>query len=203
MAVDDVIRESMSAVMDGEASEMDLARVLKAVESSSDARAYWQRLQGAQTLLKTGAMPLSIYISEGVLANVSSAHGGRRQPGPLTSLAVAASVTLAVVFGGQQLLQTNDANLPIAQVPGGVMTVQGGTPVQARYGAPPQMQAVAPTPTVNVAGRSSTNKVYEQLARERFERYGFEHAHQTAALQPNSLVPFARVPTIRAHSPSP
>ena len=192
MAVDQVIREAMSAVMDGEASEMDLARVFKAIDVDPDARAHWQRLQVSTSLLKTGALPSAVDVSTGVRAALEAEKPQTRQLGPLASLAVAASVTLAVVFGGQFMLEGGATPAPtIAQVPGGVMALQGGMPVQARYSAAPQAQ---PSPRqVDVAGRSTTAKVYEQLARERFERYGVEHAQMTAALQPNGLVPFARV----------
>jgi len=193
MVGDDLIRESMSAVMDGEGSDIDIARVLKAVDSDPSMRAYWQRLQGSQAFLQSGVAPGSIDVSEGVRAVLVGDKPMKQQPSPLVSLAVAASVTLAVMIGGQQLLQGRDVVNPIAQVPGGVMPMQGAAPIQARYGLEPQGQAVSARPS-KTADRSATSRVYEQLARERFERYGFSHAQKTAALQPNAVVPFARVP---------
>jgi len=99
-----------------------------------------------------------------------------------------------VVFGGQQLLQDEAIGTPLAQVPGGVMPIQGAMPIQARFGSQPQVQSPARQSMVATPVRSNTSKAYEQLARERFERFGVEHAQMTGAMQPNGLVPFARVP---------
>lgn len=191
MAVADAIRESMSAVMDGEGSEMDLARVLKAVEDDPDARAYWQRLQCNRTVLRTGAPDISIDVSAGVRAALTTTPVRQRRVGPLGSLAVAASVTMAVVFGGQ-LMVNDGVSSPATQVPGVVVPVAGAVPVQARYGVAPASQPARRQ--VNVAATPSVSKVYEQLARERFVRYGIEHAESTAAIQPNVFVPYARIP---------
>jgi len=57
MGLDDAVREAMSAVMDGEANSMDLARVLRAVRNEAEARQYWQRLQVASAVLKTARLP--------------------------------------------------------------------------------------------------------------------------------------------------
>ncbi len=204
MAVADAIRESMSAVMDGEGTEMDLARVLKAVEDDADARAHWQRLQRSRSVLVSGSAGLNIDVSAGVREALSTASAPRaRRVGPLGSLAVAASVTFAVVFGGQMLVG-HDAPIPSAQVPGGVVAM-GGAPIQASYGSSYSnaSNGYNSTPTVqpkarqvNIANTPTVSRVYEQLARERFHRYAQEHAHSTAALQPNALVPFARVPNV-------
>ena len=194
MAVADAIRESMSAVMDGEGTEMDLARVLKAVEEDPAARDHWQRLQRSGYAQRTGSSGSSVDISVSVQAALANAGSHRkvRRVGPMGSLAVAASVTFAVVFGGQMLVGS-DSPVPTAQVPGGVIALQGGAPVQASFGT--RSMATQPQQRqVNVAATPSVSKVYEQLARERFSRYATEHAQSTAALQPNAIVPYARVP---------
>ena len=194
MAVDDMIREAMSAVMDGEASEMDLARVLKAVDSDPESRAYWLRLQQSASVLRTGQLPSSIDVSAAVRSALTQSGSAQRSLGPLSSFAVAASVALAVVFGGQHLLANDPAGAPLAQVPGGVMPIQGAFPVQARFGAQPAVQTPARQVPASAPIRTTTSKRYEQLAKEQFERFGLEHAQMTAAMQPNGLVPFARVP---------
>lgn len=191
MALADAIRESMSTVIDGEGSELDVARVLKAVEENPEARAHWQRLQQQRHVLQTGRPVPTIDVSGGVRAALETQVSSRRRVGPLGSLAVAASVTFAVVFGGQQLAST-DVTAPVNQLPGGVVSISGGVPVQARYGAAPVAQPQ--TRQADVAVRPAVSKVYEQLARERFERFGTEHAQSTAGIQPNALVPYARIP---------
>jgi len=195
MTVDGAIKEAMSAVMDGEASEMDLARVLKAIDCDHQARDYWQRLQQGASVLRTGQLPPSIDVSSQVMSELAKSRAAHRSLGPVSSFAVAASVTLAVVFGGQYFLEGGAADTPVTQVPGGVMPIEGAMPVQARFGAPPAVQLPARQVPGTTPQRAITSKVYEQLAKERFERFGIEHAQMTAATQPNGLVPFARVPS--------
>ena len=195
MTVADAIKESMSAVIDGEGSDLDIARVLKAVEENPEARVHWQRIQQARGLLRTGQLERNIDVSHAVRESLKS-QPRRRQLGPLGSLAVAASVTFAMVLGGQTLLGQSplgSAANPIATaVPGGVVPIPGAAPVQARFGAPkPADFSRAP---ITKAADSGSSAIYDQLARERFERYAQAHARSTANLQPNVVVPFARVP---------
>jgi hypothetical protein len=101
-----------------------------------------------------------------------------------------------MVLGGQTLLGQSplgSAANPIATaVPGGVVPIPGAAPVQARFGAPkPADLSRAP---ITKAADSGSSAIYDQLARERFERYAQAHARSTANLQPNVVVPFARVP---------
>jgi sigma-E factor negative regulatory protein RseA len=195
MAIADAMKESMSAVIDGEGSELDIARVLKAVDEDPEARAHWQRIQQTRSLLRTGQIERQIDVSQAVRQSLES-QPRRRPLGPLGSLAVAASVTFAMVLGGQAMVghsPLGSAASPIATaVPGGVVPIPGAAPVQARFGAPnPTMPTRSPATKTAPSGSSA---IYNQLARERFERYAQEHARSTANFQPNSLVPFARLP---------
>ena len=195
MTVADAIKESMSAVIDGEGSDLDIERVLKAVEENPEARVHWQRIQQARGLLRTGQLERNIDVSHAVRESLKS-QPRRRQLGPIGSLAVAASVTFAMVLGGRTLLGQSplgSAANPIATaVPGGVVPIPGAAPVQARFGAPnPADLSRAP---ITKAADSGSSAIYDQLARERFERYAQAHARSTANFQPTSLVPFARLP---------
>jgi len=192
MAVADAIRESMSAVIDDEGSEMDLARVLKAVAEDPEARAFWQRLQRSRSALQTGFSGSGVDVSAAVQETIACQPSPRRRAGPFASLAAAASVTVAVVFGGQQLTGS-DAVGPVTQLPGGIVPVSGAAPVQARFGAAPTAAGGSPSRQLGVATGPSVTQVYEQLARDRFERFGAEHAEATSGLQPNRFVPFARL----------
>ncbi len=189
MTAADTVKESMSAVMDGEANEMDLARVLRAAAEEPSSRSDWLRHHQQRAAL-LGQAQVKIDISQRVqmaLKDNAKQHNRRH---PMTGFAVAASVTLAVVFGGQQLLNGPSADV-FKQLPGGVVPIQGAAPVQASYGAP-----IAAQP-MNTSSRSAPTRnqvLYEQLARERFYRYSTEHAQATAALQPNHLIPYARIP---------
>ena len=192
MGLDDAVKEAMSAVMDGEANSMDLARVLRAVRSEPEARQYWQRLQVTSAVLKTGQTPMAIDISEAVLEAIEQVPAKRRV-GPLGSMAVAASVTFAVVFGGQ-LLQNQDPELPLATVPGVVVPIQGAAPVQASYGVGTPATSSVANGAARVVPNPAVDNLYDRLAREHFLRFGRQHAEQSAGIQPNASIAHARVP---------
>lgn len=192
MGLDDAVRESMSAVMDGEASSMDFARVLRAVRSESEAREYWQRLQITSGVLRTGQAPMAIDVSDAVLETIEQTPTKRRV-GPLGSMAVAASVTFALVFGGQ-LLQDQEAGLPLATVPGVVVPIQGAAPVQASYGGEMPATSSPAKETRRVVSKPAVDDLYGRLAREQFLRFGRQHAEQSAGIQPNASIAHARVP---------
>ena len=198
MTVTDAIRESMSAVMDGEGSELDVARVLKAVETDPEARDHWRRLQRAGSLLRTGQVGPALDVSDAVREAVAKPAGSARRLGPLGSLAVAASVTFAVVLGGQSLIgQTPFSSVapPVATtVPGGIVPIPGAAPVQARFGVNSVPTRASSEIAESPRGVQGAAKIYDQLARDRFLRYAGEHARATAHLQPNAHVPFARAP---------
>lgn len=192
MGLDDAVKEAMSAVMDGEANSMDLARVLRAVRNEPEARQYWQRLQVTSAALKTGRAPMAIDISEAVLEAIEQVPPKRRV-GPLGSMAVAASVTFALVFGGQ-LLQSQDSGLPVATVPGVVVPIQGAAPVQASYGVGMPATSSVANGAARVVPNPAVDNLYDRLAREHFLRFGRQHAEQSAGIQPNASIAHARVP---------
>ena len=192
MGLDDAVKEAMSAVMDGEANSMDLARVLRAVRNEPEARQYWQRLQVTSAVLKTGQTPMAIDISEAVLEAIEQVPAKRRV-GPLGSMAVAASVTFALVFGGQ-LLQNQDPELPLATVPGVVVPIQGAAPVQASYGVGMPATSSVANGAARVVPNPAVDNLYDRLAREHFLRFGRQHAEQSAGIQPNASIAHARVP---------
>lgn len=197
MTLTDSVREAMSAVMDGEGSDLDVARVLKEVEENPEARAYWARLQRSRGALRSGQTEPDIDVSAGVREALAAPANAPRRVGPLGSLAVAASVTFAVVFGGQSLLGPASAPaIPggvVTNVPGEVVPVAGAAPVQARFGINNPTRYPEQRPATEMVSESTAD-IYNQLARDRFERYSGEHARSTARLQPNLFVPFTRAP---------
>ncbi|HBQ41234.1 MAG TPA: hypothetical protein DD808_11780, partial [Halieaceae bacterium] len=106
------LRESLSALMDDEATELELHRVLGELESDGALRQTWVRYQLARSAM--AGQPVSharLDISRSVSAAIAAEAGAKtsrsgvreRWLRPLASLAVAASVTAVVVLGGQQL----------------------------------------------------------------------------------------------------
>ena len=136
-----------------------------------------------------------------ISARVRDELGGQAQGGsafrqrwlrPLSSVAVAASVTVAVVFGGQQLAQLENGSydgqaIASSVSPVGMVNSLGATSVQASYGTRSSVPVLQP----------ATHTAYQELARQRLQKYMQEHAEHAALNSPNGLVPFARVPRIQ------
>lgn len=103
----EALDESMSAVMDGEAGELELRRVLAAAGEDAQARARWARYQLARDVMHRQSVLPGLDLSAAVAAidaepaaaaapvAAPRARGWQR----LGRFAVAASVTLAVLAG--------------------------------------------------------------------------------------------------------
>jgi sigma-E factor negative regulatory protein RseA len=196
--MNDKMRESLSALLDDEANELELERVLAHVEDE-ELRAAWLRYNLARQ--STGAhemahfsLDVSGQVRAAIDAEKSTATGGlRRMLRPLASLGVAASVAATVVIGGQQLAGVRGAdpygaNITVAANPSPVSMVNnlGAVPVQATYG----------TRSIPVL-QPATRTAYQKLARQRMGKYMQQHAEHAALNSPQGLIPFARVPRIK------
>lgn len=195
------LRESLSALLDDEANELELARLLNQIGGDDELRSVWVRYNAARAasagqpvadLTLDVSRRVSAAIAAEVTANAPIAGTWQRLLRPVGSFAVAASVAATVVFGGQQLFQAGDGNpdfagsLPAAGVsPVGFVNSVGAMPVRASYGT-------QPIPQLQPAARTA----YKELARKRMEQYMQEHAGHAALNSPQGLVPYARVPYI-------
>ncbi|MDA8678660.1 sigma-E factor negative regulatory protein, partial [Luminiphilus sp.] len=84
--------ETLSAVMDGEADELELRRMLDATSSDPELRAKWRRQQMVRELLQTRHISQpDIEVSAAVKETLTGGNSALRNP--LWSMAVAASVT--------------------------------------------------------------------------------------------------------------
>lgn len=196
--------ESLSALMDDEANELELERVLSQVSGDGELRQIWKRYNLIQHVVQSH--PLT-HLDWDISLRVQSALAGSKMGGreialsgfrqrmlrPLISLGVAASVTVTVVFGGQQIAQLGiadpyrlDGPVAASSSPVGMLNSLGATAVQASYGT----QAI---PVL----RPATRTAYQELAQQRLRKYMQQHAEQAALNSPQGLVPFARVPQIR------
>lgn len=190
------LRESLSALMDDEANELEVRRLLGQLGEDEELRQTWIRYNLARSVISGQpvgrlSMDISQQVSAAVAAEGAPASGvWQRMTRPLASFAVAASVMTVVVLGGQQLYQASapDAAAPVAAT--GVSAVGfvnslGAVPLRASYGN----QAI---PELEPAARTA----YRELARQRMYLYMQEHAEHAALNSPQGLIPFARVPHI-------
>ena len=189
-------KESLSVLMDGEANDLDMARALRGVAGSDELRAYWQRQQliresMAGQLASTG----EIDVSEAVRTTISSEK--RRYANPLMSMAVAASVTVAVVLGGQQAMVFNETPVNPITAPGAIVQVPGTGAVQASFADSQVMQprTVATPASVTTVDPYSNRASYNRLADERFESLLKVHNTTSSAASITPLVSRSVDPT--------
>ncbi len=193
------LRESLSAIMDNEADELELQRVLKQIGDDAELRQTWVRYNAASAVVSGQGigslhMDVSARVASAIREEAARPSLRERLARPIASFAVAASVAATVVIGGQQLAQISSGEDPYgsqAIAAGGASTVGlvnslGATPVQASYGN----QSV---PVLQPATRTA----YKELARQRMDMYMQEHAEHAALNSPQGLIPYARVPQIR------
>jgi len=117
--------ESLSALMDGESSEFEARRILKATTQNSDLADTWRRYHLMQSVLKGQQVTNLVDISAGVMAAIDAQEQTSSEKNEIeakpkwhwwqgaSSMAAAASVTLAVLIGVQQFsTQTSDLVSP-------------------------------------------------------------------------------------------
>jgi sigma-E factor negative regulatory protein RseA len=195
------MRESLSALLDDEANEMELQRLLQSADDD-ELRHIWGRYNIARDVASGQQLAhLNLDVSKRVQSALAETRASDLMPlrsfkqrvlRPLTSLAVAASVAATVVVGGQQLAQVGESThggeraFAVSASPVGMVNSLGATTVQASYGTR-ALPVLLP----------ATRTAYEQLARQRMGRYMQEHAEHAALNSPQGLIPFARVPQIR------
>lgn len=201
--MNDSMGESLSALMDDEANELEFERVLSQVASDPQLRQAWMRYNLARHTVHSEqlahcdwdiSMRVQSALTASPLGGASSRLTGLKQRfvRPLISVGVAASVALTVVIGGQQLAGL-DANsfesrpsVAADASPVGLLNSVGATPMRANFGMQPIPLMQPATPTA-----------YDAMAQQRLRRYMQEHAEQAALNSPQGLIPFARVPEIR------
>jgi sigma-E factor negative regulatory protein RseA len=192
------LRESLSALMDDEANELEVERLLSQIGDNAELRQTWiryHRVRGSLSgqVQSSAGIDISARVRSAIDGDTTAPEAtlGERLWRPVASFAVAASVAATVVLGGQQLVQLSgdeyqDRSTYASNVsPVGLVNAVGATPVRASFGT-------RPVPVLQPA----TNEAYRQLARQRLKHYSQQHAEQAALNTPQGLIPFARVPRI-------
>lgn len=201
MTAEDKDREALSALMDGEAQELELRRVLDSISSDPSLRERWRRQQQVRELLQGQRNVSDVDVSTRVREVLDTKRPVRRNP--IWSMAVAASVTLAVVMGGQQLLIPSSGVTPasvVSELGGAVVPVLGAQPVQASLGARALPASNRQATEIQTTGQSVA-AVYERLARDRYHRLNGRHAASAAHSHPAPYISYARVPELKLEAP--
>jgi sigma-E factor negative regulatory protein RseA len=188
--------EALSALMDGELQDLELRRTLGRVSEDASLRARWQRHQQISEALQSKRVSApSIDVSSSVMASLEGKPSLSRNP--MWSVAIAASVTIAVVMGGQQLLTPSagvSSSPLISDIGGGVVPVMGAQPVQASLGAKSIPVTSRPSQDSTMVPED-VSAVYERLARDRYRRLNPRHAQAAALSHPAPYISYVRAPT--------
>ncbi|WP_237065583.1 sigma-E factor negative regulatory protein [Microbulbifer guangxiensis] len=176
---EDRLNESLSALMDGEASELELQRLLKSSATDSESGQRWSRYQLAASVMRGDSVArpdsdLAARISAAVAREeplqqaapdraVAANDAGARWRQMLSRGAVAATVAFAAILGVQQVSQ-----------PGSAPGVNTAPELVAEAERPVQQPALQPSPqpsSIYVPG-PSTRAVSTASPRVMFEPRG-------------------------------
>ncbi|GIZ11140.1 sigma-E factor negative regulatory protein [Pseudomonas sp. NCCP-436] len=185
----ETLRESLSAVMDNEADELELRRVLAASEDD-ELRSTWSRYQLARAAMHRELLVPQLDIASAVSAALADeAVPVRKTPvwRQVGRVAVAASVTVAVLAGVRFYNQDEFSGVQLAQ--------QDVAPVISA----PQVQGPA-----LLAGYSRTAEEADQAAEKgslswhehRLPDYLRQHAQQGVVGASESALPYARAASL-------
>ncbi|SEP88652.1 anti sigma-E protein, RseA [Azotobacter beijerinckii] len=193
----EALYESLSAVMDDEADELELHRVLAAGRDDAEFRATWARYQLARAAMHKELLEPRLDIAASVSAALSmedtpkvkienTPKARRFSWGMIGRIAVAASVTVAVLAGVRLYNQSERAGAEMAQQstqPSLPIPQAHGTPVLAGYteGAE-QPQASSPSEAEQDANWHE----------KRLPAYIRQHAQQSTVNGTESTLPYAR-----------
>lgn len=189
----EALQESLSAVMDNEADELELRRVLNAVDEV-ETRETWARYQIARAAMHKELLLPRLDIAAAVSAALADeAVPAKASRGPWRSLgrlAVAASVTVAVLAG--LLCQLDTCDLVLV--------------VQANTGQPTLATPQVKGPAV-LAGYNESSEATGPMANgvlqgqpgwhdQRLPSYLRQHAQQAALKGTESALPYARAASL-------
>lgn len=182
------IRESLSALMDGEASELDVRRLLR--EDSDELSALWTRYHQQRGALHNerefSGMDVSGAVRTALVAELPYRQWLGDWRKPLGGLAVAASVAALVVFGLGGGKSPADLQLASSQ--------QNADQGNRVYLSAP---AAVATGTVNASTTSAQvprlQTVNDEQSRQRFERLLQQHTERAAVNSGQGMVTYARL----------
>ncbi|MHA6492833.1 sigma-E factor negative regulatory protein [Pseudomonas borbori] len=191
----ETLQESLSAVMDNEADELELRRVLGASDSA-EVRATWSRYQIARAVMHKELLEPRLDIASAVsvaLAEEAAPAVEKATQGPwrtFSRLAVAASVTVAVLAGVRLYNQDDVAGAQMAQQaaqPSLVAPQVQGPAMLAGFSSGAELEQ-AP---------ASGNQIQPSWHEQRLPAYLRQHAQQ-AAMNGKSALPYARAASMES-----
>lgn len=190
------MNESLSALLDGEADELEIRRLLNRMDET-ELQQQWQRHQMLGALMRDEPMG-DLDLTQGINAGIDgidvlqttedkrSAETASAQPWfkSLTSAAIAASVTLAVLIG----VRSMDVDSPAGPE---VLVEQSGQPAIQTQGAQEQViQQLVNNSAESEAGISAQDL---QKSQQQLQEYVLKQSDNPGLQPDNGVKPFARV----------
>jgi sigma-E factor negative regulatory protein RseA len=200
------LAEALSALMDGEATDIETRRVLKALSSSEDPQAQrlrekWQRYQTVSSIAQGGdvsnidisssialAIEQEATLSKGLTSTILGASG---------RFAVAASVALIAILGVQQInqpLNLSDENSSFAQI--------DETPLDDYAGPVNQYPAGWFLPEDTQVQVVSSELYSEKEVRAYLRSIVNKHSSNTPYIGSQGILPYARLEQLSPAKPS-
>lgn len=186
------LRESISALIDGEADELELRRVLANVETQ-EVRETWRSYHLQRDMLSGGDMrfahiDISLSVQTALEAEALPAAVGSRWWRPLASVAVAASVAAVVVVSARGLNSSgNDAAVAQSNI-----SAAGVFPVGS-FSSPVSNVAVGAAMMSSPAFAQPAALDPDQFARQRLQQYLLRHTERAALNNGQGVISFSKV----------
>lgn len=208
--------EELSALMDGEASELEVRRVLGNLEQDQALCQKWARYQLTSSILKGEtqgramhwrSVDLSARVAQALevepVLNVASTAGKRAGAAwlrPLANVAVAASVSAVVILGWQGYQgRTQAVSGPVALTVSSATGVSAGMPM-AGNGLMPVSQGSSPVRSVSAIPRQDIIR-YNPDVDDQLNEYLISHSSNAAMHTANGVAPYARVVALKPVKP--
>lgn len=215
------LNESLSALMDGEVSELELQRILKSSAASEELGERWSRYQLAASVMRreqispvdsglsasiAAAIDLEEPLSQGENSATVSASGlvNSRWWRPLSRGAVAATVAFAAILGVQQIADTQQNSVQgidqVAEIERPAQPVVQSAPQPSGFYVPaPSTRSVStatprfvPEQRGGVVGQAVIQQAPTPELMRHLNRVMIQHSEQAAHVGSQGMVPFAR-----------
>ncbi|SMF35783.1 anti sigma-E protein, RseA [Alteromonadaceae bacterium Bs31] len=209
------VAESISALLDDQAHDLDLLRVLKEANTDDSVRSTWQRYHMVSSLIRKDATStLTMDISEQVSASIAEepSHALKQKPSrsrwlnPLAKTSIAATVAFGFLVGVQQYTDfdtANPANADLAESEPFVAPDLNSAVVPAGFESPSltartvstgqsQLMASQPRSVVQALPESAPSVADAEL-QAHFDRLMMIHAQQVSDNSDLGVVSFARL----------
>ncbi|MBT6115950.1 MAG: sigma-E factor negative regulatory protein [Porticoccaceae bacterium] len=203
--------QSLSALMDGEATDMELHRLLKEVSERSELRDKWKRYHMVSSALKGDAAITPIDYSAAISAAIDEEPSHRQSVlagfvGSAGRFAIAASVALVAVLGVQQLNSPLDSVAPVSEFAGIEQVDEENVGPAIQF--PSGFQPIINARTVSAGGNNKSSQFVTPVieVRQQAERNYSEaqlraymndvmarHSNHAALNSNQGMLPFARL----------